>query len=238
MATIKCLGSSSAGNCFIVECNGQSLVLDLGVSFVDVLSALEYRIENVVGCLVTHLHKDHSASIPNALKYALPVYSCQEVVDKYKGVELLQLGEKKRIGEFWVQPIPIEHNVENYGYVITHPNMGKLVFALDCARFPYKFRNVNHWVIEANYDEDLMLAHACEGIYSQSASGNHLSIEETIETLNINFTEDTKTIILAHLSDVNSDEVDFIKRVKEKLFFSNVYAAKRDFEVFLDNNTF
>lgn len=238
MATIKCLGSSSAGNCFIVECNGQSLVLDLGVSFVDVLSALEYRIENVVGCLVTHLHKDHSASIPNALKYALPVYSCQEVVDKYKGVELLQLGEKKRIGEFWVQPIPIEHNVENYGYVIKHPNMGKLVFALDCARFPYKFRNVNHWVIEANYDEDLMLAHACEGIYSQSASGNHLSIEETIETLNINFTEDTKTIILAHLSDGNSDEVDFIKRVKEKLFFSNVYAAKRDFEVFLDNNTF
>lgn len=55
MATIKCLGSSSAGNCFIVECNGQALVLDLGIEFKRLLNALNYEVERVRGCLVTHL---------------------------------------------------------------------------------------------------------------------------------------------------------------------------------------
>lgn len=57
MARLKCLGSSSSGNCFILECSGEILLLDLGVAFRKVLKSLNYGkdMERVRGCLVSHL---------------------------------------------------------------------------------------------------------------------------------------------------------------------------------------
>ena len=55
MAILKCLGSSSAGNCFLLDCEGEVLVLDLGIEFKRMLGALNYEVERVRGCLATHL---------------------------------------------------------------------------------------------------------------------------------------------------------------------------------------
>ena len=57
------LGSSSKGNCYLLEYKNQVLILDAGVSFKEVQKALNFNIEKVVGVLITHEHMDH-------LKYA------------------------------------------------------------------------------------------------------------------------------------------------------------------------
>ena len=52
---IMCLGSSSRGNCFVLEAKKEKIVLDLGVGFSQILKNIDYNIESVRGCLVTHL---------------------------------------------------------------------------------------------------------------------------------------------------------------------------------------
>lgn len=235
MARLQCLNSSSAGNCFILTCGDEKLVLDLGVDWIKTLKALDYNIRDVVGCLCSHVHSDHSKAIPKALKYCLDIYSCQEVCDKFEGVQLLPKGVKTSIGGFKVQPLAIKHNVENYAYIITHEDMGKLVFALDCEEFLYKIRDVNHWVIEANHDFDVMLDHALENMYSASASENHLSIDQCVDALSINACDVTTTVILAHLSDANSHAARFRAAIKEALGIEEVYIAQKGLDVELCN---
>jgi hypothetical protein len=57
MARLQCLGSSSEGNCFILTCGEDSLILDAGISMKEVLKSLNYgkNFGSVRGCLVTHL---------------------------------------------------------------------------------------------------------------------------------------------------------------------------------------
>lgn len=238
MAELKCLNSSSAGNCFILKCGNERLLLDLGVEWKKILKALGYCIRDIVGCLSTHIHTDHSKAIPQALHYCLDVYSCQQVSEKYEGVITLPIGRKTNIGGFTVQPIPLKHNVENYGYIITHKDLGKLVFALDCEEFLYKIKDVNHWIIEANHSFDVMFDNAMSNEYSASHSENHLSIEQCIDTLTENQTTALSTVVLAHLSDANSNAKDFQRMVKDSLGIERVFIADNtlDIELTARNN--
>lgn len=238
MAKLKYLSSGSIGNSCILECNGERLLLELGVKWNDILRGLDYDLSNVAACLVSHIHNDHSKSVPNALKSGLSVYSCQDVANTYKGVKVLPVGVKTKIGGFKVQPLPLKHNVENYGFIITTADNNKIVFATDAAEFRYKIRGVHHWLIECNNCEELMLEHALNDVYSMSASENHLEIKQTIDALKNNFCVDTQTIVLCHLSQGNADEKEFAQRVKRELAFSNVYVAKPNLEIELNKSEF
>lgn len=57
MATLKVVGSGSKqGNTYIIEAGGEHLLLDLGCKWDDILNGLNYKIDKVVGVLVTHSH--------------------------------------------------------------------------------------------------------------------------------------------------------------------------------------
>lgn len=157
------------------------------------------------------------------------------MVEKYNEVVCLQPKTKYKIGNFIVQPLPVEHNVENYAYIISHAEIGKLVYAVDCVQFPYKIANTSHWVIEANHDEEIIIDNMCDNIATQSASENHLSIRQTIEVLNNNLCDATRTIVLAHLSDGNSNASEFLLRTKNELGFENVFIADKGVEIELNN---
>ena len=51
---IHIIGSGSTGNGYIIESNGKKLIVELGCSFKEVLTAIDWRVENVAGCLVSH----------------------------------------------------------------------------------------------------------------------------------------------------------------------------------------
>lgn len=238
MAKLKCLSSGSIGNAYILECNGERLLLELGIKWNDILRGLNYDLSNITACLVTHEHLDHSKSVPNALKSGLSVFSNKEVESIYKGVKVLPVGVKTQIGGFKVQPLIVPHNTMCYAYIITHEEAGKLVFLTDAAEFRYKIRGVHHWIIECNHCEELMLEHALNNVYSMSASENHLEIGQTIDVLKNNFCVDTQTIVLCHLSQGNADEKEFEQRVKNELVFSNVYVAKPNLEIELNKSEF
>ena len=54
MATLRIIGSSSEGNGYILDCDGEKRIIELGCSWNDVLSNLKYDLSKVAGCLVSH----------------------------------------------------------------------------------------------------------------------------------------------------------------------------------------
>ena len=238
MATLRIVGSSSRGNAYILDCGDEQLIIELGCGWNDILSNIKYDLSNVRGCLVSHRHKDHSKSIPNALKYGLSVYSCKDVQSIHSEVKVLKKGVKTRIGGFLIQPIPLKHNVECIGFVIDNPATNRIVFATDCESFPYKIKGVSHFLIEANNDESLIIDHLCDGYNSRSMSGNHLEINDTIDALKRNYSPALQTVVLCHLSDGNSNAEDFKQRVQTELGFPNVYVAESGMIIELNKEEF
>lgn len=239
MATLKVLSSGSHGNCYLLQCANETLILELGIKWGDILKGLNYNLGCVCGCLCSHLHSDHSRSIQNALSFGLSVYSCEEVANTYVGVETLNLKEKTRIGKgFIVQPIKLFHNVECYGFLIQHEEFGKMVFATDTNSVPYKFKGVQHWLMESNYSEEILIDNACDDVYSRSASENHLEINDTIEVLKRNYSSELQNVVLIHLSSGNSNEKDFKERVQQELGFDRVWVANNGMEIELNKSEF
>lgn len=54
MAALKTISSGSIGNSYILECANESLIIELGVSWKEVLACLNYNIGKVVGALCSH----------------------------------------------------------------------------------------------------------------------------------------------------------------------------------------
>jgi phosphoribosyl 1,2-cyclic phosphodiesterase len=174
-------------------------------------------------------HGDHANkdTIKRMIRYGIPVYSCEEVAHDNKGVITAKKKEKILIGGFKIQPIPLHHSCECYGYIIEHEEIGKLVFCTDTYQIPYRFKGVNHFVVEANHSTDKMIDNMCINEQYASAYDNHMNIDDTIEFLKANQHDDLVNVVLIHLSDGNSDEKEFIQRTKKELCLNNVFVANK-----------
>lgn len=53
---IDVLNSGSDGNCYLVECENEVLILDCGVSAKEVKKALNFDLSKIVGCFISHSH--------------------------------------------------------------------------------------------------------------------------------------------------------------------------------------
>ena len=238
MAKLKVLSSGSSGNCYIIDCDNEQLIIELGISWKEILKGLNYDLTKVRACLVSHQHLDHSCIISYALKYGIDVFSCQDIQTIHPQVKVLKKGVKTLIGGFSVQPIPLYHNTECIGFLIEHSEFGRLVFATDTNSIPYRFKNVNHFLVECNYDVDILIDNACDNIHSQSASENHMELNDTIEFLKQNYSSSLQSITLIHLSNGNINAYTAKKRVQDELGFSNVIVADAGVEIELIKEDF
>ena len=79
-----CLGSSSRGNCYILQGEQESLIIECGVRIKDIKIALNFSLRKVVGCLVSHEHKDHSLSVNDMLECGIKVLALESVFSSVK----------------------------------------------------------------------------------------------------------------------------------------------------------
>lgn len=226
MATLKVVGSGSQqGNTYIIEAGGEHLLLDLGCKYNDIMEGLNHNVSQCYA-LVTHLHGDHSKSIKQILQKQIPVYSNQEVAEKFQGVKVLKPKLRYKIGGFIVMALPVAHNCENYAFIVEHEDFGKLAFCTDAMSFPYKIKDCNHILIESNYSEDLIIDNRCKNETIRSHNEYHMEIGKTIEAIKRNINPELKTLILLHLSDGQSDEKLFQKVVFEEVGIKPIIADK------------
>jgi len=215
---LKVLASSSAGNCYIFENKTEALIVEGGVKMGEVKKALNYDVSKVCGCIVTHEHLDHSKYIADYAKAGITVLALQPVLERagiseHHRSKILAGGAGYLVGKFKVFAFPVSHDVPCLGFVITHPDMGKVLFITDTFSCEYRFDNLSTIMIEANYAHDLVQKRIDEGKVSPSVRKrlrfSHMEIETTKEViLKHNITSVSK-IILLHLSSENSNAVRF-----------------------------
>ena len=226
-AFLQCVSSGSQGNCYILSCNYQKLILELGVSFRETLKAINFDIASVVGCLVSHRHKDHSISVLQAQDYGLQVYSNADVASIYPNVKVIETMKRVQIGGFKILPIEVPHgDCPNTAFHITMPDGQTILFATDLERLPYSIKGISHLVLECNYSNELILDSLVNGDVLRSQSQNHLELEECIATVKRLRHGGLQSVILCHLSNGLSDEKMFKDRFESELGITPLFAER------------
>lgn len=73
----KTIASGSSGNCYLLETDTGSLLIEAGIPIKKIKRALEFDFSNIQGCLITHDHGDHSKAIKDIAKLGIDVYASE-----------------------------------------------------------------------------------------------------------------------------------------------------------------
>ena len=224
---LKVLGSSSSGNCYLIEANdNEKLILDAGVNFKVVQKELKYNFKGINGVLVTHEHMDHLKYATNFALNGIDIYASQGTFNKLnlKGYRFKVIKALKQfsIGNFIILPFDTQHDaVEPLGFLIQYKPTGeKLLYATDTYYIKYKFNKLNYLLIECNYNKDIAKENAKDGVINKTRYTrlleSHFSLENVLVFLQSNDLSSAKHIVLCHLSDTNSNQAIMKDKVYEQ----------------------
>lgn len=213
-------GSGSSGNCYLLACQDEVMVLDAGVRFLTVKQYLDFNVRQIKGVIVTHSHGDHNAYAYDYEAAGIPVW---------KPYEMESPRQIRRFGEFLVHSFESVHNVPCVGYLIEHPACGRVLYVSDTEYVKFRFKGLRAMIIEANYKKTIL------GRYDANREHvlrGHMSIETACDCVRANDNPELKTVVLCHLSDGNSNEAEFITSVQNIVNpWCGVYAASAGMEI-------
>lgn len=226
---LKCISSGSKGNAYALQGKDEILLIECGKPFIEVKKAIDWQILKIKGCLLSHGHQDHLKYVRDYLKAGIPVYTNENItlaVEFVQGAQFYGVPEFKVIfiGGFKVVPFQVPHNgTPNFGYLIEHVEMGRLLFVTDYEYIPYNFQkqNIQHFLIEANYQEQFIDKDLPN--YEHKLLG-HASLETCIGAIKANDTPNLRNVIMCHLGGGSSLEEYFINEM-QKVTGKNVNVA-------------
>lgn len=225
---LTCLGSSSAGNCYLLQADsGETLILDCGIPIKEIKKGLNWNIKDVVGVLCTHKHLDHSKSVNDFKAMGIPIYA------PYLKIDYMSMN----MGGFTVKPFDLTtidgnwtHTNANgepcpiFGFLITHPEMGKMLYITDAELIKWRFKDINHILLGVNYDKDLV---DTDNPKANHVFRGHLSIDTACDFVKANYSDSLQNVIMCHLSSENADKDSFIAKMKNAVNGANVDVAEQ-----------
>ena len=234
---LKCIATGSTGNCYTLTSNsGETLILDCGIPIKEIKKGLNWNIRNVVGCIVSHVHSDHSKSVKDFEAMGIPVFA------PYRSLKPMIIGDYKlKIQAFdlttvdgrWTHTNADGSECPCYGFLITHPEMGKMLYITDTELIKWRFKDINHILLGVNYDKDL-IDRDNTGKANHVFRG-HLSIDTACDFVKANYSDSLQNVIMCHLSAENADRDSFIEKMKKVARNANVDVAEPNKEWVLRN---
>lgn len=226
---LKCISTGSSGNCYLLQADsGETLILDCGISIKEIKKGLDWNIKDVVGVLCTHKHLDHSKSVNDFKAMGIPICKPYETLlmnqflaNSYFTVRAFDL---TTIDGNWTHtdadgtPCPI------FGFLITHKEMGKMLYITDCELIKWRFKDVNHILLGVNYDKDLV---DTDNPKANHVFRGHLSIDTACDFVKANDSGSLQNVIMCHLSSENADKDSFIVKMKKVAYGANVDVAEQ-----------
>ena len=219
------LGSSSRGNCYFLENENEVLIIECGVNVNLIKKALNFSFGKVAGCILTHAHLDHAKSAEDVMKLGIDLYTSRGTMRalslniEHHRLKILQAGEVISIGNFKVMPFKIQHDcIEPLGFIINHPETGNVLFITDSYYVENTFKNIHNIIIEANYSQEIIDRRVKQGASPEFLRNrifkSHMSVETCKKTLQANDLRKVNHIVLIHLSDSNSNAIEFQKDIE------------------------
>lgn len=231
---ITVIASGSSGNAYRISDGDTVLLLDAGIPLQRIKQALNFRVRDLAGCLITHAHGDHAKAAGDLAKAGVDVYTSQGTIDacrltghRMKPVKALQ---EVMIGTFAVLPFDVQHDApEPLGFLLTSRRTGeKLLYFTDTYYLKYRFTGLTHIMGECNYSMDIVEQSVRNGYIPPELVPrlikSHMSLEHFLDLLKANDLHEVKQIYLLHLSNNNSDAERFREAV-QKLTGTEVYVC-------------
>lgn len=215
------LASGSKGNCVFIETGETKLLVDAGLSAIEILrrlSVIGVDGSEIDAILITHEHLDHvrgagtlarKLKIPVILSY--PTHKeTAHILSKTKVVEF-ESGYSFCFKDLNIDSFPITHDAcDPVGFILESVE-GSLGLATDLGiatrLVEDKLQKCRVLVVESNHDEDLLMNgpypwHLKQRIRSRHG---HLSNNNTAALLERLLHPGLESVFLAHLSEVNND---------------------------------
>lgn len=216
------LNSGSNANATLVISNKQIILIDVGLAYSDLTHRIEecgYQWTDISAVLITHEHSDHIKSLPyirSDLIYA------SEGTAKTLPMNKLIPYQHQLIAGFDVLTLPNSHDAKNpVGFIISDGEE-TLVYVTDTGYVHTDhvnlMRNADYYFFESNYDVRLLVSSRRPQMLKDRIMSplGHLSNNEAALLLSRMVGDNTKVIVLAHISEeANRPElaVDTVKSI-------------------------
>lgn len=231
------LGSSSAGNGYVLTNGKESLIIEAGEPLLKAKKALQFNLKTVQGLIFTHEHGDHSKYVLQYAEAGINCYSSEGTISALKSsshrYKTLKINEFNQIGSFKVYVFPTVHDAKQpVGFVIHHEETGWTLFLTDTHFSKQVFSGLSNIIVEANYCEKIVAQRVQSFnlplFLANRVFSSHLEINTTIEFLKATDLKQVNNIVLIHLSDKNSDAAEFQKRVSSEVGKKTFVASAGD----------
>lgn len=244
----KPLASSSSGCAYLVQAPGaDDLLIDAGLPFRQLQRLMNFRTSTLAGVLISHSHGDHCRGVSDLIKTGVNAYASPETWGAMERDARLwgciTYRRRRLLPETWVSVgawrvlgLPAVHDAPGtLSFLVDAPEGGgRLFYVTDSAFTPYRASSLTHIAVEANWSEakthERLRGGALRVDRYRRTSSNHMSIERAVEMLRANDLDQVEEIWLLHLSDDNSDEREFVRRV-ESATGKRVCVAPREVQV-------
>lgn len=237
----KAYYSSSKVNLYCVTAaNGKRILIECGVTWAKLQKALSYDLTNIVGCLLTHEHSDHSKAIEDVLTAGIDVYASEGT---FKAIdESLHLHRKANVvrdkgafiiaDTFDVFPFEVNHDAkEPLGFVVYDSSSKEnLLFVTDTRSIKPRFGLAFDIIaICCGYDVAVLRQREASGDIDPSLAKRLLTSHMEQETTKAYIRDQccTDKLTEIHLLHMSGDNIDK-ERVRAEIeaeFFTKTYIA-------------
>lgn len=214
------LASGSTGNCTYVETQKYKILIDLGRNkkyIVEKLDSIGVDYKDIDYVFLTHTHDDHTSALNTFLhNHKAKLVLTDKMLLELKSLEniehIITYENNPEIEDLDISSFVMSHDTNDIrAFIITEDNKS-LVYITDTGyintRYLSKFKDKNVYFIESNHDIE-MLTHGPYPEWLQKrvlSDVGHLSNKFTGIYLSKMISDNTKEIILLHLSEKNNTE--------------------------------
>jgi phosphoribosyl 1,2-cyclic phosphodiesterase len=219
------LASGSKGNCIYVGTKETRVLIDAGISYIEVserLAEIGVSMDTIDAILITHEHTDHIRGLSTFIKKRkIPVLAnaetakgiCSALLERPR-FKIFTTGEPFEFADLAVHPFSVPHDtLDPVGFVM-HTDRLKLGFCADLGHVTSLVRKqlefCDYLYLEANHEPSMVHACARPAVYKQRVLSRqgHLSNQDCAKLLTEIFHPKLKHIHLAHLSsECNAPEL-------------------------------
>lgn len=244
------LASGSEGNVTYVESPKHKILIDLGTNvkyITNNLSELNVSPNEIDTIIISHIHDDHIKALTTYLKkYDPTLYMSEGMINELpddspikKYENLIIMSDDFILDDLKIEMIKTSHDTkDSKGFIITNDNKS-VVYITDTGylnqKFFNKLKNKNIYLFESNHDIEMLINGPYPKWLKDRVGGpkGHLSNKDSSLYLSKIIGEDTKKIVLMHLSQHNNTEEKALNTIKEifdeyNINFNNIVCAKQN----------
>lgn len=240
------LSSGSKGNCTYVETKKHKILIDIGTSCLyieNALKSINVEPQEIDVILITHAHVDHVAGLKVfSKKYNPKVYLTPLILEEINLVldNIYYIEDKLELDDINIYAIKTSHDTKDSNAYIIEEGKSSLVNITDTGYINEKYfkilSNRSIYVFETNHDTEMLMnnPHYPHHIKNRiMGDKGHLSNKDSAYYLSQFIGNDTKKVILAHLSEQNNKKELALTALQNTLqkrnkVFNNIVIAEQN----------